>query len=102
MYGSRVGLYISYLLTRKAYDSVRSEALHIILIALAGNIVRMGEERKAYKILVGEPEGIRRFGRPRRRWEGNIKMDLKETCFEGVASIIRLRIETSGRLLWKR
>jgi hypothetical protein len=37
-----------------------------------------GERRGAYRILVGRPEGRRPLGRPRRRWEGNIKMDLQE------------------------
>jgi hypothetical protein len=35
----------------------------------------MGEVRNAYNILVGKPEGRRPLGRPRRRWEDNIKMD---------------------------
>jgi hypothetical protein len=38
----------------------------------------MGEVRGAYRILVGRPEGSRPLGRPRRRWEDNIKMDLQE------------------------
>jgi hypothetical protein len=39
----------------------------------------MGEEEKnAYRILVGKPDGKRPLGRPRRRWMNNIKMDLKE------------------------
>jgi hypothetical protein len=38
----------------------------------------MGEERKVYKVLVGKPEGKRPLGRPRRRWEDGIRMDLKE------------------------
>jgi hypothetical protein len=37
----------------------------------------MGEMRNAYNILVGKPEEKRPFGRPRRRWEDSIKMDLK-------------------------
>jgi hypothetical protein len=37
----------------------------------------MGEMRNAYKILIGKPEGRRPCGRPRRRWEDNIRMDLK-------------------------
>jgi hypothetical protein len=44
----------------------------------------MGEGRGAYRILVGRPEGRRPLGRPRRRWEGNIKMDLEEVAWEGV------------------
>jgi hypothetical protein len=38
----------------------------------------MGEERKVYKVLVGKPEGKRPLGRPRRRWENGIRMDLRE------------------------
>jgi hypothetical protein len=38
----------------------------------------MGERRAAYRALVGKPEGRRPLGRPRRRWEDNIKMDLRE------------------------
>jgi hypothetical protein len=41
----------------------------------AGNAARMG--RSAYRILVGKPEGKRPLGRPRRGWEGNIKMDFR-------------------------
>jgi hypothetical protein len=42
----------------------------------AGHVARMGEERKVYKVLVGKPEGKRPPGRPRRRWEDGIRMDL--------------------------
>jgi hypothetical protein len=38
----------------------------------------MGEERGVHRVLVGKPEGKRPLGRPRRRWEDNIKMDLEE------------------------
>jgi hypothetical protein len=38
----------------------------------------MGEERKVYKVLAGKPEGKRPLGRPRRRWEDGIRMDLRE------------------------
>jgi hypothetical protein len=44
----------------------------------------MGEVRDAYNILVGKPEGRRPLGRPRRRWEDNIKMDLGEIRFGDV------------------
>jgi hypothetical protein len=43
----------------------------------AGHVARMGEERKVYKVLVGKPEGKRPLGRPRRRWEHGIRMDLR-------------------------
>jgi hypothetical protein len=41
----------------------------------------MGKERKVYKVLVGKPEGKRPLGRPRRRWEDRIRMDLREIDF---------------------
>jgi hypothetical protein len=44
----------------------------------------MGEKRNAYRILVGKPEGNRPLGRSRRRWVDNIKMDLRETGWDGV------------------
>ena len=43
-----------------------------------GHVARMGEGRGVYRVLVGKPEGKRPLGRPRRRWEDNIKMDLQE------------------------
>ena len=44
----------------------------------AGHVARMGEGRGVYRVLVGKSEGKRPLGRPRRRWEGNIRMDLQE------------------------
>ena len=44
----------------------------------AGHVARMEQSRNAYSILVGKPEGKRPLGRPRRRLEDNIKMDLRE------------------------
>jgi len=44
----------------------------------AGHVTRMGERKGIYRVLVGKPEGKRLLGRPRRRWENNIKMDLRE------------------------
>jgi hypothetical protein len=43
-----------------------------------------GEKRNAYKILVGKPEGKRPLGRPRHRWEDNIRMDLTEIGWGGM------------------
>ena len=43
-----------------------------------GHVARMGEERGVYRALVGNPEGKRPLGRPRRRWVDNIRMDLQE------------------------
>ena len=44
----------------------------------AGDVARMGEDRGVHRVLAGKPEGKRSLGRPRRRWEDNIKMDLQE------------------------
>jgi hypothetical protein len=53
-------------------------------VKLAGHVARMGETRTAYGILVGKSEGKRPLGRPRRRWVGNIKMDLREIRWDGM------------------
>ena len=45
---------------------------------LARHVARMGEGRGAYRVLVRKPEGRRPLGRPRRIWEDNIRMDLRE------------------------
>jgi hypothetical protein len=50
----------------------------------AGHVARMGEVRGAHNILFGRPEGRRPLGRPRRRWEDSIKMDLWEIGFGDV------------------
>jgi hypothetical protein len=49
----------------------------------AGHVARMGEGRGVYRVLVGRPEGKRPLGRHRRRWEDNIKMDLREIGIDG-------------------
>jgi hypothetical protein len=49
-----------------------------------GHVVRMGEKRNVYRILVGEPKGKRPLGRPRRRWVGNIKMELREIGWDSM------------------
>jgi hypothetical protein len=49
----------------------------------AGHVARMGEGRGVYRVLVGRREGKRLLERPRRRWEDNIKLDLRETGIEG-------------------
>jgi hypothetical protein len=52
-------------------------------IRWAGHVTRIGEGRGVYRVLVGRPEGKRPLGRSRRRWEDNIKMDLREIGIEG-------------------
>jgi hypothetical protein len=49
-----------------------------------GHVARMGEGRGAYRVLLGRPERRRPLGRPRRRWEDNIKMDLQEVEWGGM------------------
>jgi len=49
-----------------------------------GHVARMGERIRVYRVLVGKPEGKRPLGRPRRRWEDNIKMDLQEVGCGGM------------------
>jgi len=44
----------------------------------AGHVARMEEGRSSFKMLTGTPTGKRSLGRPRRRWEDNIRIDLKE------------------------
>jgi hypothetical protein len=63
----------------------------------AGHVARMGEGRGVYRVLVGRPEGKRPLGRPRLRWEDNIKMDLRETGIDG-ANWIQL---TQDRVQWR-
>jgi hypothetical protein len=65
----------------------------------AGYVARMGEGRGAYRILVGRPEGTRLLGRPRRRWEDNIKMDLQEVGWGAWTGLIWHRIGKGGGLL---
>jgi hypothetical protein len=47
----------------------------------AGHVARIGEGRGVYRVLVGKPEGKRPLGRPRLRWEDNIRMDLQEVGY---------------------
>jgi hypothetical protein len=55
----------------------------------------MGEDRKVYNVLVGKTEGKRQLGRPRRRWENGIRMDLREIGLGGCG----LYSTGSGQLL---
>jgi hypothetical protein len=63
----------------------------------AGHMARMGEGRGVYGVLVGWSEGKRPLGRPRRRWEDNIKMDLREIGIGG-AKWIQL---AQDRVQWR-
>jgi len=50
----------------------------------AGHVTRMGESRGVYRVLVGKPKGNRPLGRPKSRWEDNIKIDLQEVGCGGM------------------
>jgi hypothetical protein len=65
----------------------------------AGHVARMGEVRRAYNILVGRPEGRRPLGRPRRRWEDNIKIDIRDIGFVDVDWIHLARDTDTWRAL---
>jgi hypothetical protein len=62
----------------------------------------MGKNRGVHRLLVGKPEGKRPLGRPRRRWEDNIKMDLQEVWGVLGTGWSRLRIGTDGEHLFVR
>jgi 3-oxoacyl-ACP reductase-like protein len=64
----------------------------------AGHVACIGARRGVYKVLVGKPEGRGPLGRPRHRWEDNIKMDLPAVgCGNmGWTELIWLRIGTGG------
>jgi hypothetical protein len=64
-----------------------------------GHMARMEEGRGIYRVLVGTPEGKRPLGRPRRRWENNTEVDLREIVIDGRTGFSRLRIGSSGGLL---
>ena len=50
----------------------------------AGHVACMGEGRGVHRVVVGKPEGKSPLGRPRRRWENNIKMDLQDVGWGGM------------------
>jgi hypothetical protein len=60
------------------YSSPNIPVIKSRRMRLSGHVARMGEGSGAYRILVGRPEGRRPLGRPRRRWEDNIKIYLQE------------------------
>jgi hypothetical protein len=66
----------------------------------AGHVARMGEGRNVYRVSTGKTEGKGPLGRPRRRWEGGIRMDLEEIGWGGggCSGFSWLRIGTGGGL----
>jgi len=69
-----VRIFISLMLYTFCAIILRNYKLYI----WAGHVARMGEDRGVHRVLVGKPEGRRPLGRPRCRWEDNIKVDLQE------------------------
>jgi hypothetical protein len=65
----------------------------------AGHVVRKGAKRNAYTIFVGKPKGKRPLGRPRCKWEDNIKIDLRETGWDGMNLIDLAQIREHWRIL---
>jgi hypothetical protein len=51
---------------------------------MGGHVARMGDERALYRVLVGQLQRTGPLGKPRRRWETNIKMDVQEVEFGGM------------------
>jgi hypothetical protein len=62
--------------------------------------IRIGERRNAYRILVGNPEGKRPLGIPRRKWVDNIKMDLREIGWDGADWINLTQDRERGNEPW--
>jgi hypothetical protein len=79
-YGSNSHTYIIFLYSSPSIVRVNKARR----MRWAGHVARVREVRGAYNILVGRPEGRRPLGRPRCRWEDNIKMDLREIGFGDV------------------
>ena len=65
----------------------------------AGHVARMEESRGVFKMLTGKPTGKRLLGRPRRRLEENIRMDLKGLEINRVIGFIRLKMGIIGEPL---
>jgi hypothetical protein len=74
--------FVLKLLNEELHDLYSSPSMIRIIksrrMKLAGHVARMGKKRRAYKLLVGNPEGKRPLGRPIRTWVDNIRMDLGE------------------------
>ena len=70
------------LMKNKLHSLYRSRNIVMVIksrrLRWAGHVARMEESRSAFKMLTGKPTGKRPLGRPRRRWEYNIRMDLED------------------------
>jgi hypothetical protein len=82
-----MGAYSLRYMLEKMYYRIRCCPIRVIKsrrMRWAGRVAHMGEERGLCRVLVGKPEGKRPLGRPRRRWEDSIKMDLQEVGCGGM------------------
>jgi len=66
----------------------------------AGHVACMGDRRGAYRVLMGRPEGKRPLGRPRIRWEDNIKMDFQKVGWGGMDWIDVTKVRRGDGFLW--
>jgi hypothetical protein len=66
-----------------------------------GHVERIGAKRNAYRILLGKPEGKSSLGRPSRRWVDNIKIDVRETGWDGMNRIELAQDREQWRALLK-
>jgi hypothetical protein len=83
----------------KLHNLYSSPTIVRLRMRWAGNVAWLGERRGVYRVLVGKPEGKRPLGRPRRRWEDNIKADLQEVGCGVWTGMSCFRIQTVGRHL---
>jgi hypothetical protein len=81
----------------KLYSSLNiSRAIKSRRMRWAWYVDRMGDGRSVFRVLVEKPEGRRPLGRPRRRWENNIMIDLQKVGWGVWNGLSWLRIETGG------
>jgi hypothetical protein len=81
-----------------SWRKLRNDELHKSRrMRWTGHVARMGEGTGVYRVLVGRPEGKRPLGRPRRMWEDNVKINLREIEIDGT-NLIRL---AQDRVQWR-
>jgi len=72
------------------------QVIDLRIMIWAGHVARMGKMRDVYRVFVGKHERKSPLGKPRRRWEDNIKMDLQEVGWGTWTGLIWLRSGTDG------
>ena len=68
----------------------------------AGHVQRMVETSGAFRGLMGKPDGNRPLGKPRRRWESNIKIDLRDVGWDGMVRIVLAQVNDGWQVLLMR